>query len=222
VSPELAKQDPYNKLLARGPRFRVPAEIVRDIALEASGLLIPEMGGPPVFPYQPDGIWNVLDGDRWVTSNGEGRYRRGIYTFIRRSAPYPSFTTFDAPSRVACTVNRPRTNTPLQALTTLNDPAFFEAAQALAKCIITDVGSDLAARATYGFRRCGTRYPTPLELNRLIAFYRQQLEHYQKDLESAREVIKGYEGPPSLVAEQAAWTIVANVLLDMDPTITKE
>src|SRR5215831_17801079 len=137
---------------AAGARFRVEAETVRDIALAASGLLSPKMGGASVFPYQPEGIWDrPYSHVKWEMSEGEDRYRRGIYTFIRRTAPYPSLTVFDAPSREFCTIRRVRTNTPLQALTTLNDPAFFEAARALAKKMMTEGGPDPAAQASYGF-----------------------------------------------------------------------
>ena len=123
------ESDPYNRLLARGPRFRMDAEMVRDAALTAAGLLSRTIGGPSVFPPQPDGIWDIpYSSEKWVPSAGEDRYRRGLYVFIRRSAAYPSFMTFDATSREHCTVRRVRTNTPLQALTTLNDEAFFEAA----------------------------------------------------------------------------------------------
>src|SRR2546425_1197719 len=155
VTPELVERDPYNRLLARGPRFRIEAEMVRDNALATSGLLSTKIGGPSVFPYQPEGVWDrPYSEEKWVLSEGEDRYRRGIYTFIRRTSPYPSLTTFDAPSREFCTVRRVRTNTPLQALTTLNDPVFFEAAQALAKRILADAGPEESARAVYGFRRC--------------------------------------------------------------------
>src|SRR5579872_649229 len=130
IAPQMQERDPYNRLLARGPRFRLEAEAVRDVALAASGLLSAKMGGPSVFPPQPDGIWDLpYNDDKWVTSEGEDRYRRALYTFLRRTAPYPSLLNFDAASRELCTVRRIRTNTPLQALTALNDPAFFEAAQ---------------------------------------------------------------------------------------------
>ena len=133
VTPDLAERDPYNRLFARGPRVRMEAEMIRDAALAASGLLSQKMFGPSVFPVQPDGIWNIpYNADKWTTSTGEDRYRRSLYTFWRRTSPYPSFLTFDATSREFCTVRRVRTNTPLQALTLLNDPALFEAARALA------------------------------------------------------------------------------------------
>jgi hypothetical protein len=223
VTPELVERDPYNKLLTRGPRYRTEAEMVRDIALAASGLLSPKMGGPSVFPYQPEGVWDrPYNDDKWVISEGEDRYRRGLYTFIRRTVPYPSLSTFDAPSREFCTVRRVRTNTPLQALTTLNDPAFFEAAQALARRMKADSGPDPAARAAYGFRRCVSRQPTPQELDGILTFYRDQLDRFQKDTKAASAIAKGYTGPDSDVPELAAWTMVSNVLLNLDEMITKE
>ncbi|HEV2425499.1 MAG TPA: PSD1 and planctomycete cytochrome C domain-containing protein [Terriglobia bacterium] len=260
ITPQLEERDPYNKLLARGPRFRVEAETVRDIALEASGLLSPKIGGPSVFPYQPEGVWDlVYNDDKWVMSKGEDRYRRGIYTFVRRSAPYPSMVTFDAPSREFCVVRRVRTNTPLQALTTLNDPAFFEAAQALGRHLMEDAGpgvnkarltqsgnalassrnpqhgphaggessasgdsSSIDQRVIDGFRRCTSREPTPQELDRIRDFYSLELARFQKDPAAAAKVIKGYEKASLDPAEQAAWTMVANVMLNLDETITKE
>ncbi len=223
VTPELLERDPYNKLLARGPRFRVEAEMVRDIALEASGLLSAKIGGPSVFPYQPEGVWDrPYSSDKWVTNEGEDRYRRGIYTMVRRTSPYPSLITFDAPSREMCTVRRVRTNTPLQALNTLNDPVFFEAAQALARRIVAEGGPAPAERVTYGFRRSLTRRPTPAEVDRLVDFYRHELDHFQNDPKAAQAVVKGSAAPASNVSELAAWTMVSNVLLNLDETITKE
>ncbi len=223
ATPELLERDPYNRLLARGPRFGVEAEMVRDISLAASGLLSPKIGGPSVFPYQPEGIWDrPYSEDKWVVNEGEDRYRRGIYTFIRRTAPYPSLTVFDAPSREFCTVRRVRTNTPLQALTALNDPAFFEAARALAKRVMKEAGPDDAARIAYGFRLTVTRRPTADELKYTLAFYNQELEHFQKDAKAAREVIQAGDKSPPDAAQVAAWTMVSNVLLNLDETITKE
>jgi hypothetical protein len=223
LTPELLERDPYNKLLARGPSFRVEAEMVRDIALAASGLLSPRIGGPSVFPYQPEGIWDrPYNDDKWVMSEAEDRYRRAVYTFIRRTSPYPTLTNFDAPSREFCTIRRVRTNTPLQALDTLNDPAFFQAAQALARKMMADAGRDTPARAAYAFRRCVSRRPSPQELNRILAFYREQLHRFQKDTKAAGDVVKGYGGPSSDLPELAAWTMVSNVLLNLDETITKE
>jgi mono/diheme cytochrome c family protein len=228
VVPALAERDPYNRLLARGPRFRVEAEMVRDIALTASGLLSEKLGGPSVFPPQPDGIWqNPYSSDRWIPSTGEDRYRRGLYTFIRRTAPYPAFTTFDSTSREACTVRRVRTDTPLQALTTLNDAAFFEAARALARRMIAEpaiaAGADAVhVRATHGFRLVTSRLPKPQELERIMAAYRQQLEQFRANPERAAQTIERYAMAGVDAPEQAAWTLVANALLNLDETITKE
>jgi len=233
VTPALVERDPYNKLLARGPRFRVDAETVRDLALAASGLLSPKIGGPSVFPYQPEGVWGQpYSSDKWVESSDEDRYRRGVYTFVRRTSAYPSLLTFDAPSREFCTVRRVRTNTPLQALTTLNDPVFFEAARALAARVRKEAAADPQARATYAFRLCVSRPPTQAELARLVAFYRQQLERYRGDPRAADAVLGGpvakvastaaAPAADSADADLAAWTMVANVLLNLDETITKE
>ncbi|MGA8029165.1 MAG: PSD1 and planctomycete cytochrome C domain-containing protein, partial [Bryobacteraceae bacterium] len=206
ATPELLARDPYNTLYARGPRFRVEAEMVHDIALSASGLLSGKMYGPSVFPYQPQGVWDIpYSDDKWVESQGEERYRRSIYTFIRRSAPYPSLVTYDAPSREFCTVRRVRTNTPLQALTGLNDPYFFDAARAMAKRMMSEGGTTVASRATYGFRLVVSRAPTEAELERVTSFYKQQLAESQNH-----------------APELSAWTMVANVLLNMDETISKE
>ncbi len=223
ATPELEEKDPYNILLARGPRFRVPAEMVRDIALDESGLLSPRIGGPGVFPYQPAGVWDTpYNRETWDENKTEDRYRRSIYTFVKRSAPYPSWTTFDAPSREFCTVRRVRTNTPLQALTTLNDPSFFEAAQALGREILHDGGPDATARATYGFRLCLTRRPTAPELSRILSYYHSEVAHFQDDSKDAGLVAKGYTGPSANLADAAAWTMVSNVLLNLDEAITKE
>ncbi len=223
VTPEIEERDPYNMLLARGPRFRIEAEEVRDAALAESGLLSAKVGGPPVFPYQPEGIWDrPYNDDRWVESLGDDSYRRSIYTFIRRTSPYPSWITFDAPSREFCTLRRVRTNTPLQALTTLNDPAFFEAAQALAALMMKLAGPDEAARVTYGFRRALTRHPTQAEVGKLLDFYHQELAHYRSDPKDAASVIKGFANSSLDPAQQAAWTMVANVMLNLDEAVTKE
>ena len=159
VPPALAERDPYNRLFARGPRVRLEAEMIRDATLAASGLLSAKMFGPSVFPLQPDGIWNMpYNSDKWTVSQGEDRYRRSLYTFWRRTSPYPSFMTFDATSREFCTVRRVRTNTPLQALTLLNDPASFEAARALARRMVVGGGARRPTRAALG-RQAGAVAP---------------------------------------------------------------
>jgi hypothetical protein len=231
VPPALEERDPYNRLLARGPRFRLEAEMVRDTVLAASGLLSQKIGGPSVFPPQPDGIWDIpYSNEKWKPSQGEDRYRRGLYVFIRRSAAYPSFMTFDATSREHTTVRRVRTNTPLQALTALNDEAYFEAAQALAVRVLRETPASSRvtkpastdARATYAFRLVATRTPKADELARIVASYSRQLERFRKDPEAAARTIKGYAVEGVDIAEQAAWTLVANALLNLDETVTKE
>lgn len=221
VTPDLEARDPYNKLYARGPRFRVDAETVHDIALSASGLLSDKMFGPPVFPYQPGGVWNIpYSSDKWVESNGEDRYRRAIYTFIRRSAPYPSLTTYDAPSREFCTIRRVRTNTPLQALTSLNDPYFFDAARAMAQRMMSSANT-IPERIGYGFELVVSRKPTAAELSAVAAFYKQQLETDSKHKALSLKPVSIHDDAGQNPPELAAWTMVANVLLNMDEAITK-
>jgi mono/diheme cytochrome c family protein len=227
VKPSLQQRDPYNRLLARGPRFRLEAEMIRDGALAASGLLSRRTGGPSVYPPQPEGIWmNPYDGNiiKWVTSGGEDRHRRSLYTFIRRTAPYPMMTTFDATSREYCTVRRVRTNTPLQALTLFNDEAMFEVSRGLARRMLAEVNGDLRERLVYGFRLCVARKPGDLELNRLESLFKRQLQIYRQDAEGAKKVARGVmsENDSSETAELAALTMVANVLLNLDETLTKE
>jgi hypothetical protein len=221
VTPALREHDPYNRLLARGPRFRVEAEMVRDIALAAGGLLSGKVGGPSVFPFQPEGIWdNPYSDDRWQMSAGEDGYRRAVYTFVRRTAPYPGLTVFDAPSREFCTARRVRTNTPLQALTTLNDPVFFEAARALAARTLKEAAGAPEERAAHAFRLCTARRPTATEVAPLVSFEERQLARFKADPAAARAVA-GAKAPGE-AAELAAWTMVANVLLNLDETLTKE
>jgi uncharacterized protein DUF1553/uncharacterized protein DUF1549/cytochrome c len=225
VSRELLERDPYNRLLARGPRFRMEAEMVRDAMLAASGLLNLKVGGPSVFPLQPDGIWNTpYSDDRWQTSAGEDRYRRSLYTFVRRTSPHPAMTAFDAPSREFCTLRRPRTNTPLQALTTLNDEAFFEAARALAKRIVNEAPADPGSRAARAFRITTSRRPREAELKRLIGLYETEITRFTRDVKAAKALLndnaKALDDSQS--AELAAWTMVANVLLNLDESLTKE
>ena len=219
ATPELNERDPYNRLLARGPRFRVEAEMVRDIVLSASGLLSTKIGGPSVFPYQPEGVWDMpYSDDKWKMSSGEDRYRRGLYTFIRRTSPYPSMTVFDAPSREICTVRRVRTNTPLQALTTLNDPVFFEAARALAKRVIEEAKPAPASRAELAFRLCTGREPKSNELDAIVANYQSQREAFRQHPRQAAQAA----GANADDADMAAWIMISNSLLNLDETVTKE
>jgi hypothetical protein len=219
VPPALAERDPYNRLFARGPRFRLEAEMIRDGELAASGLLSAKMHGPSVFPAQPEGIWNMpYNEDRWVESEGEDRYRRSLYTFLRRTSPYPMQMTFDGTSREYCAARRVRTNTPLQALTLLNDRASFEAARALAARVAPV--ADAPARATLAFRLVVARDPKPAELARLLAYVGGERAHFAKRPQDARQVAPSPAAGQS-AADAAAWTMAANVLLNLDETVTK-
>jgi mono/diheme cytochrome c family protein len=221
ATPALIEKDPYNRLLARGPRFRMEAEMVRDVTLSVSGLLSATIGGPSVFPVQPDGIWdNPYSSEKWTVSAGEDRHRRGLYTFIRRTSPYPTFMTFDATSREFCTVRRVRTNTPLQALTGMNDEAFFEAARALASRVVLEGPPSSRGRAAYAFRLVTGRHPSDAEVARIEQSFKRQLTRYRTRPADARRVL-AVDTPSKGEAEQAAWTLVANALLNLDETLTK-
>jgi mono/diheme cytochrome c family protein len=225
------EKDPYNRLLARGPRFRMDPEMIRDQALAVSGLLNPEIGGPSAYPAQIPNLWKELGFlrpeigmDEWPTSEGPALYRRGLYTFWRRVCTYPTFATFDAPSRDVCTSRRPRTNTPLQALASLNDPVFLETARVLAQRILLHGGSDVDQQLEYAFRLCIARSPTTLERERLLSLYRQQLKSFARDVKSAEILVNQgtAERPAHLdVRKLAAWMMVGNVLLNLDETLTK-
>ncbi len=221
VTPELAERDPRNRLLARGPRIRLEAETLRDQALAVSGLLSRKMYGPSVMPPQPEGVWQVVySGDQWITSQGEDKYRRGIYTFWRRTSPYPSMITFDAPSREFCVDRRTRSNTPLQALTLLNDAVYIEAAQSLAKRMLSQADATPAQRVAFGFMACLAREPNEQESQSLVTLYESELSHFTKEPAAATAMCGGVvEGVDS--AQLAAWTVVANVLLNLDEMVTK-
>jgi hypothetical protein len=226
LTPEVLAKDPNNRLFSRGPRFRLEAEVVRDQALTLSGLLSRKMHGPSVFPPQPPNLWQAaFNGQRtWATSTGEDRYRRGLYTFWRRTVPYPSMATFDAPSREICTVRRIRTNTPLQAFVTLNDPVFVEAAQALARRVVKEGGSTPEERAAYALRLCQCRPASAEQVARLVELFSSERAHYRKEADAAKALATEPLGPlPAGMAadELAAWTVVANVLLNMDAVLTK-
>jgi hypothetical protein len=225
VTEQLRERDPDNRLFTRGPRFRLDAETLRDNALAISGLLVRKIGGPSVFPYQPEGIWlNPYSSDKWVMSTGGDQYRRGIYTFWRRTAHYPSFAIFDAPSREVCCDRRPRTNTPLQALVTLNDPAFFHAAIGLGRRMLREHTGSVRERIEYGFRLCVARRPGSAEIQPLVELYQSARIKYQQQPDAARRLIQPLEPQPAsseAAVELAAWTVVANVLLNLDETLCK-
>jgi mono/diheme cytochrome c family protein len=214
ASPALLMRDPKNELLARGPRFRMEAEMIRDNALAVSGLLSRKLGGPSVFPHQPEGIWNSpYNGERWSTSQGEDLYRRGLYTFWKRTAPYPSFLALDATSREQCTARRETTNTPLQALTLMNDPAFLEAARALAGRMLQEAGPEAKRRIEHGFRLCTGRTPSAEEVRALVRLKEKAAASFQRDPAKAKALAGD--------VPRAVWTMVANTLLNLDETITK-
>ncbi len=226
VTPEHLAKDARNRLLSRGPRLRLEAETVRDQALALGGLLSRKVGGPSVYPPQPDGLWQAaFNGQRsYPTSKGEDRYRRGLYTFWRRTVPYPSMASFDAPSREFCVSRRIRTNTPLQAFVTLNDPVYVEAAQALARRIVREGGATPEDRAGYGLRLCLCRPPVAEQVQELVRLYEEELTRYRADAKAAEVLATQPLGPlpPGLgAAEAAAWTVVANVLLNLDGVLTK-
>src|SRR5207244_1305823 len=185
---ETLEKDPNNTLLARGPRLRLEAELVRDAVLKMSGLLAEKVGGPSVFPPQPPGVTaeGTYGAFPWTVSSGADRYRRGLYTFTKRTAPFAMFSTFDAPSGEACVARREVSNTPLQALTLLNDPVFVEASQALGRAIAARPGS-AEERAADLFRRCLVRPPSDGERNMLVNFYQSQKRRFAgKELDAAK------------------------------------
>ncbi len=227
ASPELRQLDPENRLLARGPRFRLQGEFIRDNALAISGLLVPESGGPGVKPYQPLGLWKEvgLGGNPvFVQDHGDKLYRRSLYTYWKRSAPPPAMQLFDAPTREKCVVRRPRTNTPLQALVTLNDVQFVEAARHLAQRMLHEGGDTPSERTDLAYRLAVARPPSPTEQQVLLEVFQESLEHYRNDLEAAKKLLAFGESKrdESLdVAEHAAWTVVAGMILNLNETLTR-
>ena len=226
VRPQLLKRDPANRRLARGPKFRLSAEKLRDQALAVSGLLSRNMYGPSVRPPQPNlGLRAAFGGSTdWEPSSGDDRYRRGLYTSWRRTTPYPSMATFDAPSREFCTVRRIRTNTPLQALVTLNDPVFVEAAQALARRIVADAGTSNEERAKYAFELCLSRTPSRDELGQTLALLDDALSRFASDAEAATSMASDPLGPVPDEMDTgalAAWTVVANVIMNLDEFLAR-
>jgi len=231
VTPELREKDPENRLLARGPRYRFPAEVIRDNALAASGLLNDEIGGRSVLPYQPPGLWEEMafgDGfsmQEYVQSHGEDLYRRSMYTFWKRTVPPAAMATFDAPDREKCVARRAVTNTPLQALVTLNDPTYVEAARAMAERTLREGGGDARSRIVYVFRLALARKPSTQEAQVLRELLSRQLINYRKDKKAASELLRVGESKVDDKIDQtelAAWTMVASAILNLDETITKE
>jgi hypothetical protein len=241
--PELADRDPYNTWLARQNRLRFEAEIVRDAALAASGLLNPTVGGPSVRPPQPPEIaaLSYAGTVKWIESKGADRYRRGLYTWFQRTSPYPTLATFDAPdSNLTCT-RRERSNTPLQALTLLNDVVFVDCAQALARRVLQEPmdqhiaadgtgGGDasavtegaLHARLRYAFRVCLGREPKPAELDRLRDLYSSVLSDFRRNENEAKKLAGEQQLEKNTAVEAATWTVIARTLMNLDEFITRE
>ena len=227
--PEPAKRDPYNKWLSHQNRLRVEAEIVRDVALSASGLIPHRVGGPSVRPPQPKGVaaLGYAGGNKWQTSKGDDRYRRGMYTFFQRTVPYPMLMTFDEPdSNLSCT-KRERSNTPLQALTLWNDPVFVECAQAIGRRIVDSVPAAPAgrsiteARIRFAFRLCLSRNPAPEETAVLRRLYETQHRLAAAHAKATTELIGGRPMSPEAAANLAAWIIVGRTLMNLDEFITR-
>ena len=225
VTPELLAQDDLNRLYARGPRFRLDAEAIRDNALSLAGLLSLNKGGLPIRPPQPDGLWRKVGGQQYTyeVSPGERQFRRGLYVVLKRGSPYPSFVNFDASSRMACVVKRSRSNTPLQALTLLNDPVYVETTRAFARRIITEhPQADVEARIDYAFRIAVSRSPKPNELGVLRQLFEQQLRRHEADESFAKRLFENVSRPEhTTLAEFAAWYAVSSALMNLDETITK-
>lgn len=225
ASPEMLQRDPENRLLARGPRLRLPAETVRDQALAASGLLVEHLGGPSVKPYQPDGLWRELTGGTdYQRDKGEALYRRSLYTFWKRTAPPPMMMNFDSSSRETCIVRESRTNTPLQALNLMNDVTYLESARKLAERMLRDGGTAPESRIAHGFRLVLSRAPRPNEAAVLQDSLRYQIDHYKTDTQAALKLLSQGDSPrdgkidPS---ELAAYSAVASMILNLDEVVTK-
>lgn len=224
VTAEALAKDSENKLLSHAPRVRLEAELVRDAELKAAGLLSEKIGGPSVFPPQPPSVTTegAYGGLSWNDSTGLDRYRRGLYTFTKRTAPFAMLSTFNAPSGEECVARREVSNTPLQALTLLNDAMFVEFAQGLARDVVARTKGTPEEIARTLFRRCLTRQPSPDELAALVAFQHKACERFERDPKAAQALVKTDDKLPHERAVLAAWTAVARGLLNLDETITKE
>jgi hypothetical protein len=223
------QKDPENRLLSRGARYRLDAEAIRDNALSVSGLLDLRVGGKSVYPYQRAGLWRekLLTGygmGAYPTSKGADQYRRGLYAYLRRSVPYPTFASFDTPSREYCSAYRQRTNTPLQALLLLNDPVFVEAARVFGERIMKEGGKGIEERIDFGFRLCTARPPSKRQRALLVDLFKKQLQVFSSKKDDAVKLVAHGQAPHAGeldTSELAAWTAVANVLLSLDQTITR-
>jgi hypothetical protein len=223
--PEVLQRDPENRLLARGPRFRMPAEMIRDQALADAGLLVEKLGGPSVKPYQPEGLWKELGGEDYHQDHGEGLYRRSLYTFWRRTAPPPSMVNFDAAGREACVVRENRTNTPLQALDLMNDVAYVEASRVLAERMMREGGTTPEQRIAFAFRLATGRRPNTAEVSILLdSFHHYRDRFHSNDNAAMKLVSEGEHARDEKLdaGELAAYTSAASLILNLDETVTKE
>jgi hypothetical protein len=226
ASESLRQRDPYNQWLARQARYRMDAEIVRDNALAVSGLLVDKLGGPSARPYQPPLYWAYLNFPtrEYQNDKGDGLYRRGLYTYWCRTFLHPSLKAFDAPTREECTADRPRSNTPLQALVLLNDPTYVEAARAFAERIVREGGGDTRSRLEFAYRQALSRSVRPEEAKLVEGLYQRHLESYKADMKAAEQLL--HVGDHTLaagidVAEMAAWTSVARVIFNLHEMVTR-
>ena len=225
VAPELLARDPENRLLARGPRVRLSAAMVRDQALVASGLLVESLGGPSVKPYQPEGLWEEVSDTKYEQDHGDKLYRRSLYTYWKRTAAPPTMMTFDASARETCTVRESRTNTPLQALALMNDVTFVEASRKLAERMMTESAPEPEHRIAYGFRLATSRLPGAEERAVLLEGFRRHLADYRNDPSAAEQLLSAGESPRDKTldtGELAAYTAIANLILNLDEVITKQ
>lgn len=227
MTPHKLNVDPENRLLSRGARFRLQAEFVRDNALAASGLLVHKVGGPGVKPYQPDGLWNEVSlngGLRFVQDHGEDLYRRSMYIYWKRSSPAPTMTIFDAPTRESCSLRRSRTNTPLQALVTMNDPQFVEAARVLAEAALKSGGTSLEQQIEFAYRRTAGVKPTNSVQSILTEAFHEELARFQADTEGAKKFLSIGEAKRNESldpATHAAMTVITSMILNLDETLTR-
>jgi hypothetical protein len=227
VRPELAELDPNNRLLGRGPRYRLSAEMVRDQALSVSGLLVDRQGGPSVKPYQPPGLWSEVSlnpGVKFTKDSGDNQYRRSLYTYWKRSSPPPMMVIFDAPSREKCSVRRSRTNTPLQALVLMNDPQFLEAARGMAERLLHQQQLDDEARMRLAYQWVTARQPNAEVLGVLLEQLETQREYYVTRASAAADFLAHGDSPRDEAldpSEHAAWMVLCSLLLNLDETVTR-
>jgi hypothetical protein len=230
LRPGLLERDPENRLLARAPRLRLSAEMIRDHVLASSGLLNRQLGGPSVKPYQPPGLWEETTGGgggstaTYVMDEGDKLYRRSMYTFWKRTVPPPSMMAFDAPTRDFCAVERQKTSTPLQALVLLNDPQVVEASRAMAYRALEQAGPGARERIAYLFRLATSRWPSERELQPLLDYFEIELNRFRADPQAAQRFLAAGQSPQQELApvpETAAYALLANAIFNLDETITK-